>query len=271
MRAVTTFSQRATTIAVALIATGPAALAFARPDAVPIGAPINPLVRFGNPDPARGWGALVPTSARLLDLRVADPAGGPPWGLRVVSTTRGVGCLQVGRVVDGKLGVLGQDGVAHDDHRFHELPLDAVEFPSCQFEDSAGHVFASIAANGSLVSGRVIAARVWPRAHTQARATRSAARVRRPTSAQSPTDCSARRRAPSPIAAAAGRTRSPSPRRRRRSDRHPQRRRDFRHRREQAPVGGVTTADAATTRLSASPIATGAGAPARCPLTLPRS
>jgi hypothetical protein len=30
--------------------------------------------------------------------------------MRVFSTTRGVGCIQVGRLLDGKLGALGQDG-----------------------------------------------------------------------------------------------------------------------------------------------------------------
>ena len=49
---------------------------------------------------------------RLLALRVPDPAGGPPWGLRIVDTTRGMQCLQAGRVVGDQLGLLGQDGIA---------------------------------------------------------------------------------------------------------------------------------------------------------------
>ena len=63
------------------------------------------------------------SSARLLPLRVEDPAGGPPWGLRIVRTSRKLTCVQVGRVVDGQLGVLGQDGVAGNDGRFHPLPV----------------------------------------------------------------------------------------------------------------------------------------------------
>jgi hypothetical protein len=71
-----------------------------------------------------GWGDLRPGSARLLGLRVADPAGGPPWGVRVFRTTRQRRiCLQVGRVVHGRLAALGIAGAFHDDGRAHVLPL----------------------------------------------------------------------------------------------------------------------------------------------------
>src|SRR4051812_29348063 len=72
-------------------------------------------------DAAHGIGVPVGATARLLDLRVPDPAGGPHWGLRMVTTSRGLGCLQLGRVVGGELGVLGQDGIENDDGRFHPL------------------------------------------------------------------------------------------------------------------------------------------------------
>lgn len=36
---------------------------------------------------------------------------------------RDVGCVQVGRVVDGRLGVLGQDGSFDERRQFHELPI----------------------------------------------------------------------------------------------------------------------------------------------------
>jgi hypothetical protein len=83
---------------------------------------------------------IMPQGTRLLSLRVPDPAGGPPWGLRIIFTagehasakTRADsrakeparwGCVQAGRVVDDELGVIGQDGAFHNDHLFHELPL----------------------------------------------------------------------------------------------------------------------------------------------------
>ena len=96
------------------------------------------LVGVGSPAPREypNLGErILPTGTRLLSLRVPDPAGGPPWGMRLIFTTaasRGDGrtgraahwgCVQIGRVVDGKLGVLGQDGAFHNDGLFHELPL----------------------------------------------------------------------------------------------------------------------------------------------------
>ena len=66
--------------------------------------------------PARGGSELLP-------LRAPDPAGGLPWGMRIVRTTRGYLCVQIGRVQDGMLGELGIDGAFHDDGRFHPLPV----------------------------------------------------------------------------------------------------------------------------------------------------
>jgi hypothetical protein len=43
--------------------------------------------------------------AKTLPLRVADPAGGPPWTLRVFGSSRGGHCVQVGQVVRGHFGV----------------------------------------------------------------------------------------------------------------------------------------------------------------------
>jgi hypothetical protein len=77
-----------------------------------------------------GLGKPLPDQNDLLDLRVPDPAGGPPWGMRTVRTTRGLGCVQVGRVVDDKLGVLGRNGAFGDDGRFHELPADVLTGPT---------------------------------------------------------------------------------------------------------------------------------------------
>jgi hypothetical protein len=110
---------------VAVVVTG---IATAATGSFPIGDPLGPWhdSRAGKP---------VPHSGRLQAIRAADPAGGPPWGIRVFRTApsrsaqtahsgspallrggRGE-CEQLGRVVDGKLGVIETDG------RFHALPL----------------------------------------------------------------------------------------------------------------------------------------------------
>lgn len=81
-------------------------------------APRNPQI--GNGVPARNGSWLLPLSA-------PDPEGGLPWGMRIVTTTRGEVCLQVGRLQDKQLGELGVDGAFHDDGRFH--PLSAAVLP----------------------------------------------------------------------------------------------------------------------------------------------
>src|SRR5271157_2043460 len=96
------------------------------------------LVEVGSPAPREYPNVgekILPKGTRLLSLRVPDPAGGPPWGMRVIFTadhgrgdsrdggTAHWGCVQIGRVFHGKLGVLGQDGAFHNDGLFHELPV----------------------------------------------------------------------------------------------------------------------------------------------------
>jgi hypothetical protein len=76
--------------------------------------------------PGYELGVPVRGGSELLPLRAPDPAGGLPWGMRVVGTTRGYLCVQIGRVQDGMLGELGIDGAFHDDGRFHPLPADAL-------------------------------------------------------------------------------------------------------------------------------------------------
>ncbi len=84
-------------------------------------------VRTAHPPIATaGEGIPVQDGVRLLPLRAADPAGGLPWGMRIIHTTRGLICVQIGRVDDGQLGQLGVDGAFHDDGRFHALPADAL-------------------------------------------------------------------------------------------------------------------------------------------------
>jgi hypothetical protein len=86
----------------------------------------SPVAIVRAPIATAGEGIPVVGGSRLLPLRVADPAGGLPWGMRIIHTTRGLICVQIGRVDDGQLGELGVDGAFHDDGRFHPLPTDAL-------------------------------------------------------------------------------------------------------------------------------------------------
>jgi hypothetical protein len=84
----------------------------------------SPVKRQGPATPNAGIGVPAPGGSRLLALRAADPQGALPWGMRLVHTTRGEICVQIGRVDDGQLGQLGIDGAFHDDGRFHPLAPD---------------------------------------------------------------------------------------------------------------------------------------------------
>jgi hypothetical protein len=87
------------------------------------GAPVKPEVTLS---PVTGNGVPVSGSTEHLLLSVADPAGGLPWGMRVLRTTRGQICAQVGRVQGDQLGELGLDSAFGDDGRFHALPSDVL-------------------------------------------------------------------------------------------------------------------------------------------------
>jgi hypothetical protein len=86
----------------------------------------SPVATVRAPIATAGEGIPVAGGARLLPLRAADPAGGLPWGMRIIHTTRGLICVQIGRVYDNQLGQLGVDGAFHNDGRFHPLPTDAL-------------------------------------------------------------------------------------------------------------------------------------------------
>jgi hypothetical protein len=138
-------------VAVALTVLGLAAVAFAASTLIPKGAPVKPPagLRF---TPTSGLGVAVPSSVRLLAIAVPDPAGGPPWGVRYVHTSRGLGCLLIGRIVGGRLGVLGQDGAFNNDGRFHELPPDYLDPLDCTALDAHGHAFLASTVHGLLAS-----------------------------------------------------------------------------------------------------------------------
>jgi hypothetical protein len=98
-------------------------IALAASGVILTGAPVRPE---GQLNPSVGEGIPAPGASQLLSLRVPDPEGGPPWGMRIVHTTRGEVCVQIGRVENGQLGQLGVDGVFHDDGRFHPMPPDVL-------------------------------------------------------------------------------------------------------------------------------------------------
>jgi hypothetical protein len=121
------------------------------------GAPVGPEVP---PNPTTNVGVAIPSSVHLLALRVADPIGGPPWGLRTIKTTRGLVCVQLGRIVGGRIGVLGQDGAFNDDGRFHPLSINHLEAGAfnCATQDAHGDAFLneedfSIPAAGLIAGG----------------------------------------------------------------------------------------------------------------------
>ena len=78
---------------------------------------------------------------RVLSVRVADPAGGPAWGVGVFLTSTGLACPVTGRVVDGRLGVLGIDYAFADDGRFHPLLAPASIGLDCAAPDGRGRLF----------------------------------------------------------------------------------------------------------------------------------
>jgi len=98
-------------------------IALAATGVIPIGSPVRPI---GPLSPGIGEGVPLPGHSRLLPLRAPDPDGGPPWGIRILRTTRGLVCLQLGRVQNNQLGQLGVDGAFGNDGRFHLLPADAL-------------------------------------------------------------------------------------------------------------------------------------------------
>lgn len=52
----------------------------------------------------------LPETTHVLPLVAADPAGGPPWALRVADSQTGLVCSTVGQVVGGTFGLIGLDG-----------------------------------------------------------------------------------------------------------------------------------------------------------------
>jgi hypothetical protein len=146
------FGRRALVLALLTLIVA-AAAAVAATTGLLTGDPVQNPAGVGFGDPKSGLGVPVPASVKLAPLRAADPAGGLPWGARTLKTTRGYACLQIGRVQDGRIGAIGQDGAFADDGRFHELPPGVIEGIQCGPQDGAGHGFLAIAYNGLPASG----------------------------------------------------------------------------------------------------------------------
>ncbi len=91
--------------------------------------------------PSEREGTVIASSVHLLPLRVPDPAGGPPWGLRVARTSRGLLCVEPGRVVDGRVGVIGADGAFRDDGEFHPFAHAYLSGLGCGTQDGRGDAF----------------------------------------------------------------------------------------------------------------------------------
>lgn len=106
------------------------------------GAAVEP--RSGKPPtPKTGFG--VPTGTVAPPIVVDDPGGGSlQWGLRTFTTTRGYACVQIGRVQDGKLGLVGTDHAFDDDGLFHALGPQVLDRAGCVAADARGHGFLAV-------------------------------------------------------------------------------------------------------------------------------
>jgi hypothetical protein len=128
-----------------------AAVAYATTQLIQTGSPVRSEERFFANG---GAGVAIPKTEGLLGIAAPDPAGGPPWTMRTYETSRGLGCAQVGRLVGGRIGVLGQDGAFHDDGRFHPLPPQASQAEGeCVMLDARGHAFLGVGDYGVPASG----------------------------------------------------------------------------------------------------------------------
>lgn len=138
------------------------AIALAATGVILTGAPVVPVIR---PIATAGEGIPVQGGSRLLPLRAADPAGGLPWGMRIVHTTRGLICVQIGRVYHSQLGELGVDGAFNNDGRFHALSAQALP----DVLGAQGWMSGQCAAPGATYAGDIVglalSAAASPRAH----------------------------------------------------------------------------------------------------------
>ena len=98
-------------------------------------------------------GVPIPDTEKVA-VQTRDPGGGLVWGLRSFRTTEGQTCVQIGRVQSGLIGVIGEDGAAGNDHRFHPIAPSLSRADSCSQTDGNGNAFenviqASLSVNGA--------------------------------------------------------------------------------------------------------------------------
>jgi hypothetical protein len=124
--------------------------ALAATGVIPIGRAVPAEHEQGNA--RRDTGPLTPGTAKVLALRAPDPAGGPPWAVRVQATTRHTVCMQAARVVDDQLGVLGRDGAFDNDGQFHALPDQSLGL-NCGALDANGNTSLNVAVTDVPASG----------------------------------------------------------------------------------------------------------------------
>lgn len=139
-----------------IAALGTCTVALAASGVILTGAPVRPEQSAG---PDAGIGVSAPTGASGIVATAPDPEGGPPWGMRIVRTTRGETCLQIGRLQNAQLGVLGIDGAFANDARFHQIPADALPrdvYHHAVFDQMIGNGTTSCALDGSAVAGEHI-------------------------------------------------------------------------------------------------------------------
>src|SRR5271166_240467 len=91
---------RVALVALALVL-ATAAITLAATGVILTGSPVG-TVRA--PIATAGEGVPVAGGVRLLPLRAPDPAGGLPWGMRIIHTTRGLICVQIGRSEERRVG-----------------------------------------------------------------------------------------------------------------------------------------------------------------------
>ena len=140
-------SRALVVVLVGLVVAGPAVAAVTL---LQNGSPVRPGVPL---TPGAFNGVALKSGAQLLPLRVPDPASGPPWGLKLIRTTRGLLCVQVGRVAFGTVGALGQDGAFHDDGEFHPFSVNYQTGPPCVTPDARGNGFINVAMYNVPASG----------------------------------------------------------------------------------------------------------------------
>ena len=98
---------------------------------------------FGGSGPGGGEAAQSPHPGAIA-ARVADPAGGPGWGIRIVRSDGDRICVQLGRLRGSTLGVIGQDGAFANHGLFHPIFPSTVTAARCASTDPSGRAFLNI-------------------------------------------------------------------------------------------------------------------------------